>query len=240
MTDTAELELMSPREAYELASQWGSYMRDGDPGAVFYSFSASDATPNGPEHRAQLLTYTESLLALPDLDADDRADLEKLKLFFERYPDSGDEFRDTYRADSAKLLATFDDFTRAYITAALWTGIEPPDGHEFKDSDKIYDLPAEDIHPDALKAMAEDCGAFQRSAGHLLAQAYLRDGYSHGDTGPEGMAGHDFWLTRNGHGAGFWDRTPLDKGGLGDALSKVAKGFGESDLYWGDDGGIYL
>jgi hypothetical protein len=59
MTDTAELELMSPREAYELASQWGSYMRDGDPGAVFYSFSALDATPQGSEHRAQLLTYTK-------------------------------------------------------------------------------------------------------------------------------------------------------------------------------------
>lgn len=240
MSDTADLELMTPREAYELASQWGSYMRDGDPGAVFYTFS-DDATPQGPEHRKALLAYTESLLADPRVDdADDRAGLEKLKAFFERYPDSGDEFRDTYRADSAKLLATFDTFTRAYITAALWTGIEPPDGHEFKDSDKIYDLPAEDIHPDALKAMAEDCAAFQRTGADLLAQAYQRDGYSHGDTGPEGMAGHDFWLTRNGHGAGFWDRTPLDADGLGDALTKLAKGFGESDLYWGDDGGIYL
>jgi hypothetical protein len=88
--------------------------------------------------------------------------------------------------------------------------------------------------------MAEDCGAFQRSAGHLLAQAYLRPVTRARTTAPEGMAGHDFWLTRNGHGAGFWDRTPLEKGKLGDELTKLCKAFGESDLYWGDDGGIYL
>jgi hypothetical protein len=37
--------------------------------------------------------------------------------------------------------------------------------------------------------------------------------------------GHDLWLTRNGHGAGFWDR------GLkhGTALSKIAKSFGSID-----------
>lgn len=36
--------------------------------------------------------------------------------------------------------------------------------------------------------------------------------------------GHDFWLTRNGHGAGFWDR---DLGALGAKLSKIAESFGE-------------
>ncbi len=40
--------------------------------------------------------------------------------------------------------------------------------------------------------------------------------------------GHDFILTRNGHGAGFWDR------GLGDAgrrLTDAAKTFGEIHAY---------
>jgi hypothetical protein len=49
-------------------------------------------------------------------------------------------------------------------------------------------------------------------------------------------AGHDFWLTRNGHGAGFWDR---GLGDLGERLSKAAKVYGEVYLYPGDDGKVY-
>lgn len=38
------------------------------------------------------------------------------------------------------------------------------------------------------------------------------------------QAGHDFWLTRNGHGAGFWDG---DWPKYGDMFDRIAKGFGE-------------
>lgn len=57
--------------------------------------------------------------------------------------------------------------------------------------------------------------------------------------------GRDFWLTRNGHGAGFWDRKQLDvtpngdKQTLGDALTSVAQRFPECGLYEGDDGLVY-
>jgi hypothetical protein len=47
--------------------------------------------------------------------------------------------------------------------------------------------------------------------------------------------GHDFWLTRNGHGAGFWDR---GLGELGDFLTKMSKPFGEATLYVSDDGEV--
>lgn len=49
--------------------------------------------------------------------------------------------------------------------------------------------------------------------------------------------GHDFWLTRNGHGAGFWDR---DNGELGDKLSAIAHSFGECYAYQGDDNLIHI
>jgi hypothetical protein len=39
-------------------------------------------------------------------------------------------------------------------------------------------------------------------------------------------AGHDFWLTRNGHGAGFWDR---GMGMLGDELTAACKPYGSAD-----------
>jgi hypothetical protein len=45
-------------------------------------------------------------------------------------------------------------------------------------------------------------------------------------------AGHDFYLTRNGHGAGFWDR---GLGELGDRLTKAAGAYGETFEYVGDD-----
>jgi hypothetical protein len=44
------------------------------------------------------------------------------------------------------------------------------------------------------------------------------------------------WLTRNGHGTGFWDR---GLGERGDALTKSAESFGDAVLYVGDDGRIY-
>jgi hypothetical protein len=51
------------------------------------------------------------------------------------------------------------------------------------------------------------------------------------------QVGHDFWLTRNGHGAGFWDR---GIGDYGDALTEHAHSFGASDVYVGDDGRLYV
>lgn len=50
------------------------------------------------------------------------------------------------------------------------------------------------------------------------------------------MAGHDFWLTRNGHGAGFWDGDWPN----GDTLTDKAKTYGEANLYVGDDGKLYI
>jgi hypothetical protein len=50
------------------------------------------------------------------------------------------------------------------------------------------------------------------------------------------QAGHDFWLTRNGHGAGFWDG---DWPESGDELTALSHRFGEVDVYVGDDGFLY-
>ncbi len=53
------------------------------------------------------------------------------------------------------------------------------------------------------------------------------------------MLGHDFSLTRNGHGTGFWDRfseTPEP----GDALSAIAQQFGEVHVYDCGDGTLSL
>lgn len=53
-------EILTQEEAYEIASQWGSYISDGDLGAVFYTFPSGDARPQNSEHRLSLISYTRS------------------------------------------------------------------------------------------------------------------------------------------------------------------------------------
>lgn len=117
-------------------------------------------------------------------------------------------------------IDTLDKFTRAYIEAALWaTNESTPSG--VVPLDEIYDI--EDIDAETLKDMVADCVRFQRENENDISHN-LR------------LAGHDFWLTRNGHGSGFWDG---DWGEAGDRLTEASKKYGEVNLYVGDDGKIY-
>lgn len=111
-----------------------------------------------------------------------------------------------------------DPFVIAYATCALWSSSDGDVEHLDADHD------VDDIAPETMATMIADCRAFREQAGALL------DGID------DEQAGHDFWLTRNGHGAGFWDR---DLGEQGDKLTKLCKRFGEINLYIGDDGKIY-
>ena len=42
------------------------------------------------------------------------------------------------------------------------------------------------------------------------------------------QAGYDFWLTRNGHGAGFWDRPEIYGEHNAKRFTKVSESFGEA------------
>lgn len=46
--------------------------------------------------------------------------------------------------------------------------------------------------------------------------------------------GHDFWLTRNGHGAGFWDRPEIWGKEESERLSALARRFGSVDFVFRD------
>ncbi len=109
-----------------------------------------------------------------------------------------------------------DVFTRAYIAAALWSSTDL-DGTPL---DSNYE--PRDIAPATLAEMEEDCRDFQAAHASDLEN-------------PE-QDGHDFWLTRNGHGAGFWDR---GYGARGDRLTDAAHVYGGVDLLPGDDGMLY-
>ena len=144
-----------------------------------------------------------------------------------------------------------DTFTRAYIECALWSssadigdcdscGLEntlqagqedcPNCGarlHGLDNSMEDHNLGIEDIAPGTLASMIADCQTFREDNSELLAEWY--------DTADEteDRAGHDFWLTRNRHGAGFWDRWSggSPQAELGRRLTDSAHAYGSSDLY---------
>ena len=104
--------------------------------------------------------------------------------------------------------------------------------------DQNYEIT--DIDWASLVRVMEDCKRFQESPAWLEVvggeDPRIDRRAVHGWS-IEASAGHDFWLTRNGHGAGFWDGDWREPYGI--ALDKLAKSFGEVSLYLGDDGRIY-
>ena len=132
-------------------------------------------------------------------------------------------------------MRKIDNFTHGYIVAALWSTNDESTEAGGEPLDKNYD--AEDIASETLERIVADCEKFQReNAADLVLYRDMRE-YDPSQGTIDEYAGHDFWLTRNGHGVGFWDRG-LDE--LGDRLSDAAHKFGETNLYVGDDGKIYL
>lgn len=118
---------------------------------------------------------------------------------------------------------SLQDFTNSYITCALWAS------NDNDDTPLDQNYSEEDIGHGTRLAMEADCKDFYEANNHLWQDYPRREDYS-----PDARAGHDFWLTRNRHGAGFWDR------GLehGDQLTKLAHAFGEFHLFIGDHGTI--
>lgn len=137
-----------------------------------------------------------------------------------------------------------DTMTHHYAIAALWSSTDSrcdidPDSTCDYDKRPLADhcdtcrsggepLDAEfgpdDITSETMAQFRADCAAFYDSCADDLA-----------DMAPE-QAGHDFWLTRNGHGTGFWAR---GLGARGDRLSDMAQTYGEINLYVGNDGKVW-
>lgn len=104
-------------------------------------------------------------------------------------------------------------FIDSYITAIKWT--------------QGFDERGTELDEDCLHECIIDCLSF-----YSRAWAYLSDEVVE-------QAAHDFWLSRNGHGTGFWDRDPPEYGNeynLG-RLQRIAEGFPEYHAF--DEHGVY-
>lgn len=121
------------------------------------------------------------------------------------------------------------DFIAGYCEAALWASTcVAEDGLSIT-------LDECEWGPGEKDKRAAECGDFIAYAGDLLVQ-YAEKHEPHPLRTVWALAGHDFWLTRCGHGVGFWDR---GLGKLGDDLTTACKTFGNIDLYLGDSQEVF-
>lgn len=202
----------------------------------FYGRQTEGDGSSGPDNNMWLWTLNFSLVAkmIENLDHHDKP------IAGVWHPPTAEEQKaDAYvlRAFKAFIdcepVVELDEFTVAYITAALWSTNDEstPEGGEPLDNNYGPD----DIAPEAMLKIKTSCAAFQEEHKELLTQSYKLYESRDGHTGAA-LAGHDLWFDSNGHGVGYRDR---DLGEVGELLSKAAKEFGESWIEVGDDGKLY-
>ena len=126
-------------------------------------------------------------------------------------------------ATHEEIASARDDFLRGYVEGMLFANtLITREGEEGEFDNVIYWFQSpgrwwEDTPVDLTDAEAFwECFAYV-----ILSLDYSKRGE---EWSSAELAGHDFALTRNGHGTGFWDR---GLGEMGDMLSEECKPYGE-------------
>jgi len=113
------------------------------------------------------------------------------------------------KTKSQHPIPVWPEFVDAYLAAALWASAAKDE----EQLDAKYTI--EDFTQEAVDRAVQDANDFIRDNRLLLNQA----------SSNKAQHGHDFFLTRNLHGTGFWDR---GYGQVGDRLAHAARAFGRS------------
>ncbi len=111
----------------------------------------------------------------------------------------------------------------SYVESALWSTTDMD-----SDTDECLDAnySISDLAPETRKVLYDELETFMPNFNLVMAKDR-----SHTIS----QFVHDFWLTRNGHGAGFWDGDYQN----GERLTELSSEYGAVDLYVGDDKKIY-
>jgi hypothetical protein len=140
-----------------------------------------------------------------------------------------DEVSKTYPNASFSSSADIEAVYSGYKDAALWSSSNDRYEGDPDNEAEMLDGTDYELSDEAEHHFRTECAAFIANNADLIAAA--------AEKGMDGeFVGHNFWLSRNGHGTGFWDR---NLGELGDLLHEAAKDFGDDDLYVGDDDKIH-
>jgi hypothetical protein len=119
---------------------------------------------------------------------------------------------------------------QGYLECLVWTGTldfmtgTAEHGGECLTSDGVLDsvLDVESLRADIVESATADVDNFLEQVGEYLKYWELPESLT------ASQLGHDFCLTRNHHGAGFWDR---GYGELGAWLTRVSEAMGSQSLY---------
>lgn len=119
------------------------------------------------------------------------------------------------------------EFRDGYVACALWCGVVSDDPEA---TDSVYGMEREDLTESANAQLVGDADAFLENEYHDLQASELS----------MDQAGHDFWLTRNRHGAGFWERAaPHSREHRAcERLTKASHAYGEMHLILDDNGQV--
>jgi hypothetical protein len=124
------------------------------------------------------------------------------------------------------MTRTLTRFQSGYVEAILWLITD-------EDGEPMDELTFSDVADETLDEIVRECEAFASDNGDDL--TFYSEHY-----GDDHRAGMDFFLTRNRHGAGFWDRDFSEPGRTVLArLTDAAHVYGETWEYVGDDGKVY-
>ena len=105
---------------------------------------------------------------------------------------------------------TLDQFLDAVFKAALWSTTDDKD----KPLDQSYSV--DDFDPEAKEIITTHAKSF-----------WYRTYFYLSNEGSASELGHDFWLTSQGHGSGFWDG---DWPTYGEMFTKLAQHYPTMDL----------
>lgn len=215
--------MITRQQAVEIGEDWNSVNTWADPGVALYAFTSTNGWVQSEEHRQNCLSHLHV----------QQVAVEKRLLNFDDPEACAQELADLIEyIEQADLRPELDEFTQGYIDCLLWSSHDDDlyerDGDDSSLEQLYYTV--DDFSPEAMKEILEVCHDFQSADAELL-EKYVALGR------PMDHAGHDFWLTRNGHGTGFWDR---GFGEVGDKLAEMARPYGSCDIYVGDDGRLYI
>lgn len=115
----------------------------------------------------------------------------------------------------------FDDFLAGYEECAAWLAYREDGTGNLEDVDAREYAFTDDTKA-AIRSVCVDFWSTNRELMHDLNAS---------------QCGHDFFLTRNRHGTGFWDR---GLGDLGTKLSEAAYTYGEQNVYLYSDGFLHV
>lgn len=109
-------------------------------------------------------------------------------------------------------------FTKEYLQTASWVTCETDENQEFTEESKMI------AQEDCLKFIQIVRKEFGSNKGMEILNTKGNDcNY---------LCAHDFFLTRNGHGAGFWDKPEMYGGQENaDRLTKICNEMGNADCY---------